>query len=106
MRTAIKLIAKEFTLFGVACTATGKPRRTWAADAVLGGRLYVVVPRHEVARAVTARVLQRYGEAALVGRAREAANEWEAMLMSGTVKLGQFKLGKRDGCAASRDARI
>ena len=41
--------------------------------------------RHEVARAVTARVLQRYGEAALVGRAREAADEWEAMLMSGTV---------------------
>ena len=53
-------------------------------------RLYVVVPRHEVARAVTARVLQRYGEAALVGRAREAADEWEAMLKSGTVKLGQF----------------
>ena len=48
-------------------------------------RLYVVVPRHEVARAVTARVLQRYGEAALVGSAREAADEWEAMLMSGTV---------------------
>ena len=30
--------------------------------------------RHEVARAVTARVLQRYGEAALVGSAREAAD--------------------------------
>ena len=40
---------------------------------------------HEVARAVAERVLQRYGKAALVGRAREAADEWEAMLMNGTV---------------------
>ena len=29
---------------------------------------------------MTARVLQRYGEAALVGRAREAADTWEARL--------------------------
>ena len=37
------------------------------------------------ARAVAARVLQRYGKAALVGRAREAAETWEARLESGTV---------------------
>ena len=40
---------------------------------------------HEVARAVATRVLQRYGKAALVGRAREAAETWEARLESGTV---------------------
>ena len=53
--------------------------------------------RHEVARAVKARVLQRYGEAALVGSAREAADEWLTR---------REKLGKRDGCTASREARI
>ena len=40
---------------------------------------------HEVARVVAARVLQRYGKAALVGRARAAADEWEVTLMNGTV---------------------
>ena len=68
---------------------------TASANAVTGSCL-VARPRtvedlsvwkepHEVARAVAARVLQRYGKAALVGRAREAAETWEARLESGTV---------------------
>ena len=36
-------------------------------------------------RTVAERVLQRYGKTVLVGRAREAAETWEARLESGTV---------------------
>ena len=68
----------------------------WAHELLRETRILVARPRavtdlsvwkepHEVARAVAARVLQRYGKAALVGRAREAAETWEARLESGTV---------------------
>ena len=68
----------------------------WANELLRETRILVARPRtvedrsvwkepHEVARTVAARVLQRYGKAALVGRARAAADEWEVTLMSGTV---------------------
>ena len=68
----------------------------WAHELMRETRILVARPRtvedrsvwkepQEVARAVATRVLQRYGKAALVGRAREAAETWEARLESGTV---------------------
>ena len=68
----------------------------WARELMRETRILVARPRtvedrsvwkepQEVARAVATRVLQRYGKAALVGRAREAAETWEARLESGTV---------------------
>ena len=68
----------------------------WAHELLRETRILVAWPRtvedrsvwkepHQVARTIAERVLQRYGKTVLVGRAREAAETWEARLESGTV---------------------